>query len=219
MTFTPAAPPQVVSTGTAFAIVALRSHEALARLRVEQEGATTISARAWRPLVLCSGPNRRRTIRHGERGCSFMAARIRPQARRPDAPSAISFAMASWRRGRQIHVQQGVEIGRTSDLFLSCRSGFRQGTQCARCGQHCSRCKGAAFPAVMHTLSTEFNQAQVTFYVHCDAFSFVTRSFSCRCFASCSLFSCRLRSPYSCPSIERNSAGDFPAFITASNTI
>src|SRR3569833_2140508 len=33
-------PPQVVSTGTAFAIVALRSHESLARLHVDQEPAT-----------------------------------------------------------------------------------------------------------------------------------------------------------------------------------
>jgi trans-2,3-dihydro-3-hydroxyanthranilate isomerase len=33
-------PPQVVSTGTAFAIVTLRSHEPLARLRVDQESAT-----------------------------------------------------------------------------------------------------------------------------------------------------------------------------------
>src|SRR5579872_2566678 len=34
-------PPQIVSTGTAFAIVALSSHEPLARLRVDQEAATS----------------------------------------------------------------------------------------------------------------------------------------------------------------------------------
>ncbi len=38
------APPQVVSTGTAFAIVALQFSEPLARLRVNQEEATTVAA-------------------------------------------------------------------------------------------------------------------------------------------------------------------------------
>ena len=54
-----AAAPQVVSTGTAFAIVALRSHESLARLRVDQEKATKYPARARWPLVLCSWANGR----------------------------------------------------------------------------------------------------------------------------------------------------------------
>jgi trans-2,3-dihydro-3-hydroxyanthranilate isomerase len=44
----PSLPPQIVSTGTAFAIVALRSAEALARLRVSQPEAT-----AW--LRACGG--------------------------------------------------------------------------------------------------------------------------------------------------------------------
>ena len=49
------APPQVVSTGTAFAIVALSSSESLARLRVNQDEATTWLRERGARVVLCVG--------------------------------------------------------------------------------------------------------------------------------------------------------------------
>jgi trans-2,3-dihydro-3-hydroxyanthranilate isomerase len=111
-------PPQVVSTGTAFAIVALRSHEPLARLRVDQEpatqylrehggrwfyvmGPTDINGSGWRARMQFYG---------GEDPATGSAAGC-----------AISYLVrhAIVKAGRQIHVKQGVEIGRASDLFLA----------------------------------------------------------------------------------------------------
>jgi len=117
----PTVPPQVVSTGTAFAIVALRSHEPLARLRVNQEpatqylrqhggrwfyvmGPTVSTAPAWRARMQFYG---------GEDPATGSAAGC-----------AISYLVGHniVAAGQQIHVQQGVEIGRTSDLFLAADS-------------------------------------------------------------------------------------------------
>jgi trans-2,3-dihydro-3-hydroxyanthranilate isomerase len=119
-----AAPPQVVSTGTAFAIVALRSHEALGRLRVEQEGATKYLHEHGGRWFYVLGP----TGVVGAAGAGNPAWRARMQFYGGEDPAtgsaagcAISYLV---RHGiveprQQIHVQQGVEIGRTSDLFLT----------------------------------------------------------------------------------------------------
>jgi trans-2,3-dihydro-3-hydroxyanthranilate isomerase len=113
-----AAPPQVVSTGTAFAIVALRSHEALSRLRVEQEGATKYLREHGGRWFYLLGPTE----------ASDPAWRARMQfygGEDPATGSAAGCAISYLVRhgivepGRQIHVQQGAEIGRSSDLFLT----------------------------------------------------------------------------------------------------
>ena len=112
------APPQVVSTGTPFAIVALRSWEALARLRVNPEEATTYLRAHGGRWFYVLGPT----------GGEKPAWRARMQFYGGEDPAtgsaagcAISYLV---RHGlvapeRQIHVQQGAEIGRTSDLFLT----------------------------------------------------------------------------------------------------
>jgi len=114
----PAAPPQVVSTGTAFAIVALRSYEALARLKVEQEGATAYLRERGGRWFYVLGPT----------GGNEPAWRARMQFYGGEDPATGSAAgcAISYLVGhgivparQRIHVQQGVEIGRTSDLFLS----------------------------------------------------------------------------------------------------
>jgi len=121
----PALPPQTVSTGTAFAIVPLRSAEALARLRVnQQEAAPWLRERGARWFYVL-GPT-------GELPGSLEPAwRVRMQFYGGEDPAtgsgagcAISYlvhrgAVAS---GQRIHVRQGVEIGRTSDLYLSARN-------------------------------------------------------------------------------------------------
>jgi trans-2,3-dihydro-3-hydroxyanthranilate isomerase len=112
------AAPQVVSTGTAFAIVALRSHESLARLRVDQEAATEYLRGQGGRWFYVMGPT----------GGSNPAWRARMQfygGEDPATGSAAGCAISYLVRhgfvapNCQIHVQQGVEIGRTSDLFLT----------------------------------------------------------------------------------------------------
>ncbi len=113
----PAASPQVVSTGTAFAIVALRSHEALARLKVEQEEATKYLRERGGRWFYVLGPT----------GGDSPAWRARMQFYGGEDPAtgsaagcAISYLVGHGLVAprRRIHVQQGVEIGRASDLFL-----------------------------------------------------------------------------------------------------
>jgi trans-2,3-dihydro-3-hydroxyanthranilate isomerase len=114
----PTIPPQVVSTGTAFAIVALRSHEPLARLRVDQEPATQYLRAHGGRWFYVMGPT----------GGDKPAWRARMQfygGEDPATGSAAGCAIGYLVRHnilasrRQIHVQQGVEIGRASDLFLA----------------------------------------------------------------------------------------------------
>ena len=199
-----AAPPQVVSTGTAFAIVALRSHEALARLKVEQEEATKYLRENGGRWFYVLGPT----------GNDDPAWRARMQFYGGEDPATGSAAgcAISYLVGhgivaprQRIHVQQGVEIGRTSDLFLAADLVSGKVGRCAGWGQHCSRCKGAAFPAVIHTLSTEFNQGKLLSMFILAVFPLLQDSFHAEFRFLFSLFR-GFRAPYSCPSIERNSS-------------
>jgi trans-2,3-dihydro-3-hydroxyanthranilate isomerase len=114
----PTIPPQVVSTGTAFAIVVLSSHEPLARLRVDQEPATRYLRQHGGRWFYVMGPT----------GGKAPAWRARMQFYGGEDPAtgsaagcAISYLVGHGivASGKQIHVQQGVEIARTSDLFLA----------------------------------------------------------------------------------------------------
>jgi trans-2,3-dihydro-3-hydroxyanthranilate isomerase len=114
----PGLPPQVVSTGTAFAIVALRSHQALARLRINQEEATEwLRARGARWFYVL-----------GPTGGQEPAWRARMQFYGGEDPATGSAAgcaigylvqRGAVAPGQRILLRQGVEIGRPSDLFLS----------------------------------------------------------------------------------------------------
>jgi len=137
--FDPERPIQIVSTGMAFAIVALRSAEALARLRVRQEEASGyLRARGARWFYVlgpeggssapegAAGPVSPENS-HGDAG-SLPLWRARMQFNGGEDPAtgsaagcAIGYlvrhgAVAS---GQTIHLRQGVEIRRPSDLFLS----------------------------------------------------------------------------------------------------
>ena len=115
-----ALPPQVVSTGTAFAIVALKSADALAGLKVHVEAATRwLRARGARWFYVL-----------GPTGAEQPAWRARMQFHGGEDPatgSAAGCAIAylvgrgAVGSGERIHLRQGVEIGRTSDLFLAAR--------------------------------------------------------------------------------------------------
>jgi trans-2,3-dihydro-3-hydroxyanthranilate isomerase len=120
----PTLTPQVTSTGTAFAIVALRSLDALAHLKVNHEEATPWlrerGARWFYVLSPEANPD----------GSAAQQYRARMQFHGAEDPAtgsaagcAISYlvsrhAVAS---GVRIHVRQGVEMGRPSDLFLSAK--------------------------------------------------------------------------------------------------
>ena len=126
--FDPAHPARVSSTGTAFAIVPLRSAEPLARLRVRQDEATAYLRSKGARWFYVMGP-----------------ASISPDAHLPQwqarmqfnggedpatgsaAGCAISYLVFSGAVApdHTIHVRQGVEILRPSDLFLS--ASFRDG--------------------------------------------------------------------------------------------
>jgi len=117
-------PPQVVSTGAPFAIVVLRNVEALARLKVNQDAATAwLRERGARwfyvlapELVQDQGPARQWRARMqfygGEDPATGSAAGC-----------AISYLVARGAvpSGERVHVRQGVEIGRPSDLYLSAK--------------------------------------------------------------------------------------------------
>jgi trans-2,3-dihydro-3-hydroxyanthranilate isomerase len=124
----PASPPQVVSTGTAFAIVALRSHQALARLNV-----SSTEAHAWL---------RERGARWfyvlGPTGGEAPAWQARMQFNGTEDPAtgsaagcAISYLVKRGlaESGMRIHVRQGVEIGRPSDLYLTANLNAGKVTQ------------------------------------------------------------------------------------------
>ena len=117
-----AATPQVVSTGTAFAIVLLRSVEALGRLRVQQEEATaflrSVNARWFYVLAPASGENSptyraRMQFYGGEDPATGSAAgcAVSYLVQRKIAPSGVQFL-----------IRQGVEMGRPSEIFVSAKS-------------------------------------------------------------------------------------------------
>ncbi len=120
----PALTPQVVSTGNPFAMVVLHSVESLARLKVDQHAATPWlrerGARWFYVLAPVAAPN----------GCPRQEWRARMQFHGGEDPAtgsaagpAIGYLVARGivASGERIHLRQGVEMGRPSDLFLSAR--------------------------------------------------------------------------------------------------
>jgi trans-2,3-dihydro-3-hydroxyanthranilate isomerase len=118
----PGLAPQVVSTGNPFAIVALSSLEALGRLKIDQENANKwLRARGGRWFyVLAPAP--------GQSQSPAQQFRARMQFNGGEDPAtgsaagcAIGYLVArgAVKPGERIHVSQGVEMGRPSDLFLT----------------------------------------------------------------------------------------------------
>jgi trans-2,3-dihydro-3-hydroxyanthranilate isomerase len=145
----PALPPQVVSTGTAFAIVVLRSSDALAGLQVKQEEATAwLRARGarWFYVLAPTGS--------GQNGRQEPAWRARMQFNGGEDPAtgsaagcAISYLVArgAAEPGARIHLRQGVEIGRLSDLYLSAHAEWAKVTDVRVAGSTVLVAKGQLF--------------------------------------------------------------------------
>jgi trans-2,3-dihydro-3-hydroxyanthranilate isomerase len=155
----PGLPPQTVSTGTAFAIVALRSVEALARLSVNQQEATAWlrerGARWFYVLTPTLDPQDGPAPRFRAR-MQFYGGE--DPATGSAAGCAISYlvrrgAVAS---GKRVHLRQGVEIGRTSDLFLSARLESARVTDVRVAGSTVLGSKGRLFLPVCTPFQQEF---------------------------------------------------------------
>ncbi len=117
----PALPPQVVSTGTAFAIVALRSEAALARLKVDQEEATAWLRERGARWFYVFAP----ALEQNQDATKYRARMQFYGGEDPATGSAAGCAIAylvargAVSSGKRVHLRQGVEMGRPSNLFLS----------------------------------------------------------------------------------------------------
>lgn len=117
----PERPVQIVSTGTAFAIVPLWSAASLARLRVRQDHASAFLRPRGARWFYILGPESSATSQ------SLPVWRARMQFYGGEDPAtgsaagcAISYLVAhsAVASQQQIHLRQGIEIHRPSDLFL-----------------------------------------------------------------------------------------------------
>jgi trans-2,3-dihydro-3-hydroxyanthranilate isomerase len=127
----PALPPQVVSTGTAFAIVALRSQEALERLKVNQDEAVEwLKERGARWFYVLAPALDQNSLDEKLDGVKFRSRMQFYGGEDPATGSAAGCAIAylvsrgAVSSATRVHVRQGVEMGRPSDLFLSARKEF-----------------------------------------------------------------------------------------------
>ena len=116
--------PQIVSTGNGFVIVMLRLLDALARLNVhQQEAAQYLRPFGGRWFYVLSPESVQ-----NENGAKRYRARMQfnsgeDPATGSAAGCAISYLVSRGivSSGEQIHVRQGIEMGRPSDLFLSAK--------------------------------------------------------------------------------------------------
>ena len=126
----PVAAPQIVSTGTAFAIVLLRTHEALGRLKVRrQESYAWLRERGARWFyVLAPAPRSAQLppdVDENESGTNYCARMQFNGGEDPATGSAAGCAVSYLVKrklassGRQFLIWQGVEMGRPSEIFVS----------------------------------------------------------------------------------------------------
>ncbi len=139
--------PQVVSTGTAFAIVAVLTTEALGRVKVDHTKATEWlrqrGARWFYVLAPASGRDEDDTKYRSR--MQFYGGE--DPATGSAAGCAISYLVAHGAVASdvRIHVRQGVEIGRTSDLFLTARKETARVTDVRVAGSTVLVAKGRFF--------------------------------------------------------------------------
>jgi len=120
----PTLTPRIVSTGTAFAIVVLRTGAALSRLNVLQQEATEWLREHGARWFYVLAPTGEQAV---EPGPHFRARMQFNGGEDPATGSAAGCAISylvqneTVASGSRLHVRQGVEIGRSSDLFLSAR--------------------------------------------------------------------------------------------------
>jgi len=139
--------PQVVSTGNPFAIVVLRSVEALTRLKLDQEGATAwLRERGARWFYVLA------PVLNQNQGAGQWRARMQFHGGEDPATGSAAGCAISYLVDRgavpsdvRVHVQQGVEIGRPSDLFLTAKKESARVTAVRVAGSTVPVAKGQLF--------------------------------------------------------------------------
>ncbi|MGA3129294.1 MAG: PhzF family phenazine biosynthesis protein [Terracidiphilus sp.] len=119
----PALPPQVVSTGTSFAIVVLQSLEALGRLKVDREKATAWLRERGARWFYVLAPDYIQNQSPTKYRARMQFYGGEDPATGSAAGCAISHLVARGAvpSGVRVHLRQGVEMGRPSDLYLSAK--------------------------------------------------------------------------------------------------
>jgi trans-2,3-dihydro-3-hydroxyanthranilate isomerase len=147
----PALPPRVVSTGTAFAIVVLTSHDALARLNVSQQKATAWLRQRGARWFYVLGPSGI----VGSTGGDAPTWRARMQFNGGEDPATGSAAgcaigylvqRGAVTPGMTVHLRQGVEIGRPSNLYLSAQLRSSKVSEVRVAGSTVLVAKGSLWP-------------------------------------------------------------------------
>jgi trans-2,3-dihydro-3-hydroxyanthranilate isomerase len=143
-----ALPPQIVSTGNAFAVVPLRSADSLARLNVKQQEAAIWLRESGARWFYVLGPA------PAQGGDGMTAYRARMQFNGGEDPAtgsaagcAIAYLVA--RRavpsGVRVTLRQGVEMGRPSGLTVSARLNLSKVTDVRVAGSTVLVAKGQLF--------------------------------------------------------------------------
>ncbi len=146
--FDPALPPQIVSTGNAFAIVPLRSAESLVRLNVKQQEATTWLRESGARWFYVLGPA------SAESGSATPAYHARMQFNGGEDPAtgsaagcAIAYLVArgAVSSGARVTLRQGVEMGRPSELTVRAKRNLTRVTDVRVAGSTVLVAKGQLF--------------------------------------------------------------------------
>ena len=144
----PALPPQIVSTGTSFAIVALRSAESLARLKIDQDRASAWLRPQGTRWFYVIGPTQ------SDHPAVEPAWRARMQFYGGEDPAtgsaagcAISYLVARGvvPPGAQVNLQQGIEVGRPSQISVSAQLVAARVTDVGVAGSTVPVAKGQIF--------------------------------------------------------------------------
>jgi trans-2,3-dihydro-3-hydroxyanthranilate isomerase len=143
-----ALPPQIVSTGNAFAVVPLRSADSLARLNVkQQEAAIWLRERGARWFYVL-GP----APAQGGDGMTAYRARMQFNGGEDPATGSAAGCAIAYLVGRRavpsgvrVTLRQGVEMGRPSDLTVSARLNLSKVTDVRVAGSTVLVAKGQLF--------------------------------------------------------------------------
>ncbi len=160
-----------------------------------------MAAGARRPLVLRGRPHRRtgarvsraHAILRRRRSRHWLRGRMRDKLSRSARPCRL----------RPAHPPAAGRRDSAAQRDLSQRKTKRcDGQRCSRCRQHRCCCNWTSFPAVIHTLSTDFYLCKLHHVFHLPVFHLLHVGFHFRLRLSFSLFS-RHNSSYSCQALRQ----------------
>ncbi len=122
-------------------------------------------------------PTKTRTARSTGRGCSFMAGKIRPRARRPAAPSLTSWLAARFRRARACTCARAWRWAGRAIFFFPRKKKTRGSAMCALRAAQFLLQKDSFSCRDAHAFN-RYSSSQVTLCVCCSRFPLVSIGFS-----------------------------------------